>query len=77
MSLNSMASNRTGLPSISDDIAEMQIAVDAADKAAAAALAQERDDAVIGGAARSRERVDLGGREDIRVRPNASVCSSI
>ena len=38
-------------------------------KPAAAALGKERDDAVIGGAARSRERVDLRRREDIRVRP--------
>src|SRR4029077_8115704 len=52
-----------------DDIAEMKIAVDAADKPAAAALGKEGDDAVIGGAAHSRERVDLRRREDIRVRP--------
>ena len=49
------------------DVAEMKVAVDAADQAAAAAVAQQRHDALVGGAARFPERVDFGGRKNFRV----------
>ena len=47
----------------------MKVAVDAADETAAAALAQQRNDALISGAAGARERVDFGGGKDLRILP--------
>ena len=51
-----------------NDVAEMEIAVNAPRQAAAAALDQQRPNARIGGAAGARERFDLGCREELRPR---------
>ncbi len=47
------------------DVAEMEIAVDAADEPAPPALDQQRMNAPVGGAARARERIDVGGRKQL------------
>ena len=47
------------------DVAEMEVAVDAADQPAPPALGQQRMDAPIGGAAHARERIDLGRRKQL------------
>ena len=60
-----MASNSTGAPSIKRDIAEMQVAMDAPDEAARAALDQERPDAPVGSRLALRQRRHLGGREQL------------
>ncbi len=67
MSLNSMASNRTGLRVDQHDVAEMKIAVDAAYQAAPAPLLQQRHDALVGGAAGAGQGVDLGAGKNLRM----------
>jgi hypothetical protein len=56
-----------GLAVDQHDIAEMKVAVDAADETAPAALAQQRHDALVRRAACARQRLDLGGRKDTRM----------
>ena len=67
MSLNSMASNKTGLPLEQDDIAEVKIAVNAAREAAAVSLAKERGDLCVGGAGFAGQRKDVVTRKDTRM----------